>query len=40
MQKLIGFKKKTIAVFISGKGSNLKNLILHSLKKILNLKLL
>ena len=33
MQKLIGDKKIRIAVFISGNGSNLKNLILHSLKK-------
>ena len=33
MPKLIGFKKKKIAVFISGKGSNLKNLISYSLKK-------
>ena len=33
MAKLIGSRKKKIAVFISGKGSNLKNLIKHSLKK-------
>ena len=33
MQKLIGFKKINVAVFISGTGSNLKNLINHSLKK-------
>ena len=33
MPKLIGFKKLNIAVFISGTGSNLKNLIAHSLKK-------
>ena len=33
MEKLIGNKKIKIAVFISGKGSNLKNLIDHSLKK-------
>ena len=33
MAKLIGFKKKNIAVFISGTGSNLKNLIKHSFKK-------
>ena len=30
MKKLIGPKKTRIAVFISGKGSNLKNLIKHS----------
>jgi len=29
----IGNKKTHIAVFISGRGSNLKNLIVHSLKK-------
>ena len=39
MPKLIGVKKIDVAVFISGNGSNLKNLIDHSLKKILNLKL-
>ncbi len=33
MPKLIGVKKIDIAVFISGNGSNLKNLIEHSLKK-------
>ena len=33
MQRLIGNKKIIIAVFISGNGSNLKNLIIHSLKK-------
>jgi formyltetrahydrofolate-dependent phosphoribosylglycinamide formyltransferase len=33
MPKLIGVKKINIAVFISGTGSNLKNLIKHSLKK-------
>ncbi len=33
MLKLIGFKKINIAVFISGTGTNLKNLIKHSLKK-------
>ena len=33
MEKLIGNKKIKIAVFISGKGSNLKNLIHHSYKK-------
>ena len=33
MQKSIGFKKKNISVFISGTGSNLENLIIHSLKK-------
>ena len=33
MPKLTGFKKLNIAVFISGTGSNLKNLIDHSLKK-------
>jgi len=33
MPKLIGFKKKKIAVFISGTGSNFKNLIECSLKK-------
>ena len=33
MLKLIGIKKISIAVFISGNGSNLKNLILESLKK-------
>ena len=37
MQKLIGFKKANVAVFISGTGSNLKNLIKHSLKKNQNL---
>ena len=33
MQRLIGFKKIKVAVFISGTGSNCKNLIKHSLKK-------
>tara|TARA_B100000003_G_C10913006_1_gene364009 strand:- start:844 stop:1428 length:585 start_codon:yes stop_codon:yes gene_type:complete len=33
MAVLIGNKKTDIAVFISGRGSNLKNLIVHSLKK-------
>ena len=33
MPRLIGVKKINIAVFISGTGSNLKNLIKHSLKK-------
>ena len=33
MPKLIGAKKIDIAVFISGNGSNLKNLINYSLKK-------
>ncbi len=33
MVKLTGIKKLKIAVFISGTGSNLKNLINHSLKK-------
>ena len=33
MVKLIGIKKKNIAVFISGTGSNLKNLINCSFKK-------
>ena len=33
MQKLIGTKKINIAVFISGAGTNLKNLIKHSKKK-------
>ena len=33
MPRLIGVKKTNIAVFISGTGSNLKNLIKHSLKK-------
>jgi len=33
MQRLIGAKKINIAVFISGNGSNFKNLILDSLKK-------
>ncbi len=33
MPKLIGIKKYNIAVFISGNGSNLRNLINHSLKK-------
>ncbi len=33
MEKSIGYKKIKIAIFISGKGSNLKNLINHSYKK-------
>ncbi len=33
MLKSIGFYKVKIAIFISGNGSNLKNLINHSLKK-------
>ncbi len=33
MPKLIGIKKINIAVFISGNGSNFKNLIFESLKK-------
>ena len=33
MLRLTGVKKTNIAVFISGTGSNLKNLIKHSLKK-------
>ncbi len=33
MVKLIGYRKINIAVFISGTGSNLKNLINHSFKK-------
>ncbi|WP_075522793.1 phosphoribosylglycinamide formyltransferase [Candidatus Pelagibacter communis] len=33
MGKLIGITKTKVAVFISGNGSNLKNLIKHSLKK-------
>ena len=33
MQKLIGIKKINIAIFISGNGSNLKNLIKYSYKK-------
>ena len=33
MQKSIGFKKINVAIFISGDGSNLKNLIYHSRKK-------
>ena len=33
MQKLIGIKKIDIAVFISGNGSNFKNLVFDSLKK-------
>mgnify|MGYP006158231117 FL=1 len=32
MPKLIGIKKINVAVFISGTGSNFKNLIKHSLK--------
>ena len=33
MKKLIGIKKTKTAVFISGKGSNLENLIKFSKKK-------
>ena len=33
MKKFIGTEKKNTAVFISGKGSNLKNLLLFSKKK-------
>ena len=33
MLKSIGSKKTNIAIFISGTGSNLKNLIIHSLQK-------
>ena len=33
MPRLVGTKKTKIAIFISGNGSNLKNLIIHSLKK-------
>jgi phosphoribosylglycinamide formyltransferase-1 len=33
MLKSTGVKKINIAVFISGTGTNLKNLIKHSLKK-------
>ena len=33
MPRLIGVKKINIAVFLSGTGSNFKNLIKHSLKK-------
>ena len=33
MLRLIGIKKINIAVFISGNGSNFKNLIFDSLKK-------
>ncbi len=33
MPKLVGIRKINIAIFISGNGSNLKNLIIHSLKK-------
>ena len=36
MEKLIGLKKIKIAVFISGKGSNLLNLIKNLKKKIQN----
>ena len=39
MQKLIGIKKINIAVFISGNGTNFKNLIKYSKKKNQNLKL-
>ena len=33
MKKLNGINKKNIAVFISGRGSNLKSLINYSKKK-------
>ena len=33
MQRLTGVKKLNVAVFISGKGSNFRNLIKYSLKK-------
>ena len=33
MKKLIGLKKLKTAVFISGRGSNLKNLLKYSVKK-------
>ncbi len=33
MKRLVGNKKINVAIFISGKGSNLKNLIIHSLRK-------
>ena len=33
MLKLTGLKKVNISIFISGTGSNLKNLIIHSFKK-------
>ena len=33
MQKLTGLKKINISIFISGTGTNLKNLIFHSFKK-------
>ena len=33
MPRSVGTKKTKIAIFISGNGSNLKNLIIHSLKK-------
>ncbi len=33
MPKLIGDKKVNVAVFISGTGSNFRNLIIHSLKR-------
>ena len=36
MLKLIGDKKINIAVFISGNGSNFKNLVLETLKKANN----
>ena len=39
MPKLIGSNKIKIAVFISGSGSNLKNLISYSLKKKSNYKI-
>ena len=36
MEKLIGLKRIKVAVFISGKGSNLLNLIKNFKKKIQN----
>ena len=33
MLKSVGYNKANVAVFISGTGSNLKNLIKHSQKK-------
>ena len=39
MPKLIGINKINIAVFISGNGSNFKNLIFNSLKKKSNYKI-
>ena len=39
MAVLIGARKRKIAVFISGTGSNLRNLIRYSLKKKSNFKI-